>query len=345
MTFNERQIVRFEEMRQHYIEKICQLPYEGSLTFWSNYVRFLKDDKNIKKFDEILSLLKVNINDYTTKSNDLKIYIFIKRNYLKYLESFKHHDLNQKWDDFIAEIKTNATLKFKNSWLDYLVYIKSSDAQNYNMILSDITSLYGKPSLLKSLAELLYKDSNFDMLRVVYKQLILYNPLETSSWSSLFDLEMLLQDSPRTRYLTHKIIDFFSATEEAEFINKVFKTCAEYETDNGEYSYVRHDLYYIYFQDSISKSLILTDSVQNWIDYAYWEFKSPTEQQLELLEDVDSDDEVELEITEDNIKNARQIFEVSLKHFKPQFQKDIKCTSSIYHSKQNTVKMKYSCKD
>lgn len=321
MTFNERQIVRFEEMRQHYIEKICQLPYEESLTFWSNYVRFLKDDKNIKKFDEILSLLKVNINDYTTKSNDLKIYLFIKRNYLKYLESFKHHDLNQKWDDFIAEIKTNATLKFKNLWLDYLVYIKSSDAQNYNMILSDITSLYGKPSLLKSLAELLYKDSNFDMLRVVYKQLILYNPLETSSWSSLFDLEMLLQDSPRTRYLTHKIIDFFSATEEAEFINKVFKTCAEYETDNGEYSYVRHDLYYIYFQDSISKSLILTDSVQNWIDYAYWEFKSPTEQQLELLEDVDSDDEVELEITEDNIKNARQIFEVSLKHFKPQFQK------------------------
>lgn len=324
ITFNERQIVRFDEMSQSYIEKVCQLPYEESLTFWLNYVRFLEEKKNTKKFDEILSLLKVNISNYTAKSNDLKIYIFLKRSYLKYLELINDQDLNNKWDDFIAEIKINTTLKFKNLWLDYLLYVKSSNPQNYNLILGDITSLYGKPSLFKALAELLYKDNNFDMLRVVYKQLILYNPLETSSWSSLFDLEMLLQDSPRTRYLTHKIVDFFSATEEAEFINKAFKKCVEYESDNGEYSYVRHELYYAYFQDSISKSLVLTDSVQNWIDYAYWEFKSPTDKQLELLEDVDSDEEVELEITEDNIKNARQIFEVSLKHFKPEFEKRYK---------------------
>lgn len=321
MAFNKRQIVCFNEMRQHYIGNICKLPYEESLTFWSNYVRFLKDDKNTKIFIEILGLLKVKVNDYTTKSKDLKIYIFIKKAYLKYLETINDPDVNTKWDDFIAEIKDNSHLKFKNLWLDYLVFIKSSSPQNYNMILSEITTFYGKPSLFKALAELLYKDNNFDMLRVVYKQLILYNPLQSSSWSLLFDLEMLLQDNPRTRNLAHKIIDLFSTTDETDFVHTTFKKCVEYESDNGEYSYVRHNLYYAHFQDPISKSPVLTDSVQNWIDYAYWEFKSPTNKQLELLQDVDSDDEVELEITEDNVKNARQIFEVSLKHFQPVFQK------------------------
>lgn len=321
LSFNERQINRFDEIRQHYTKSIHLISYEESLTFWANYLRFIKNDENTEKFDEILSELKVDIVNYETKSNDLKIYIFMKRNYMKYLQSINYRDLKQKWDEFITEIKRNKILRFKNLWLDYLEYIKSSDPQNYHLIISEVTNSYGKPSLCKCLAESLYKDNNFDMLRGVYKQLILYNPLQTSSWSLLFDLEVLLQDSPRTRDLTHKIIDFFSDNQEKEFINNIFKKCVQYETDNGEYSYIRHELYYVYFQDSISKSLILTESVQNWLDYAYWEFKSPTDKQLELLEDVGSDDEVELEITEENIKNARQIFEVSLKNFKPEFQK------------------------
>ena len=323
-AFNESQIAHFDTMQKYFFDNINTIPYEQSLTFWSNYLRFIENEKNTASFSQVVTLFDIDFSHFSEKTQLVKISIFVQRKYLKYLESINYEGVVEKWAELITKVKENSSLTFKNLWIDYLSFIKSSNLDIYEQTLTDVINNYGKPSLFRSIAEILYKDNSFDMLRKVYGALIIYNPLLTTSWTKLFDLEMLLQDSPRTRELTHKIIDFFSSTQNIEFfdyINQIFKRSIEYETEDGEYAHVRYGLYYLYFQDSISKSTVLTDYVQNWVDYAYWEFKSPTDEQLKLLENEENEEEIEFGISEDNINNARKIFELSLKHFKTQYAK------------------------
>lgn len=324
-SFRQAQLEEFEIMQSYFLENADEITYEQSLSYWSNYLRFIEEENDDVAFEDIIGVFNdFSLDEYTEKTNSVKIYLFIQRRYLKYSAVSDPENIADLWENLISNVKENETLRFKNVWLDYLSYIKSAEPENYESTLTDVIVNYGKPSLYNSLADSLYKENNFDMLRKVYNALIVYNPTLTSSWTKLFDLEILLQDSPRVRALTYKIIELFSSIandESIEYINNIFKRSIDYETEDGEYAHVRYKLYHLYFQDSISKSAILTASVQNWVDYAYWEFKSPTDKQLELLEKEENEDEVELTITEDNILNARKVFELSLKHFKPDFAK------------------------
>ncbi|KAL6927603.1 hypothetical protein ACO0SA_004225 [Hanseniaspora valbyensis] len=338
LSYIDNQKVFYKNKSETFFKKINEMDYNNVYSFWLEYSNFLEAINDVKEYENLIIKLKPDENgNLTTKSNQLKICIKIWINYLIFIR--KHDDeekIDKKWEKLLNFVKIFKHLTFKKVWINYLNYLfETKDNQNlWQDAFKTVVTNHGKPSIFKSLINQLYANNKFDEIRFVYNIFISYNPLIEQTWKDYVKLETMLQDGPRVRYLYTSIISIFIKNNTKEdqytkFILNCLNDFVKFETEEGEYSFVRKEIWAKYLlselqEDGKEITNFFKNKLQVWIDCAYWELKSPTEKQLlEYDNEDDSEAEIQMVLTEDNKNNCRAVFSRGIEFFKDEFNKKL----------------------
>lgn len=334
----------FEKESMNKLAQIDEESYYSNFSFWLDYGDFLISNNNIKEYEALLVRLKPNTNEDTTlKSNQLKIYIKMFLKYLIFMQ--KDITVSQKWIELINFVKEYKKLNFKKVWVNYLSFLfKQKDKEElWVRTLKLVVLQYGKPSTFKAIISQLYVINRFDEIRFVYEHFISYNPLFEQTWEDYIKLETMLQDGPRVRELYLIVLDLFLKNNSpkdshSSFILNSFKNFIKFETEEGEYGYVREDIWLKYLlNDRINETTsFFKEKLQLWIDCAYWELKSPTKEQLDRYENNDSDEEeIQITLSEDNKNNCRAVFEKGINFFNNAYTKKLSLLNQYMDFEKN----------
>lgn len=331
-SYMKEKAIYFEKESINKLAQIDEESYYSIASFWLDYGTFLESTYKIKEYEALLERLKPKTNKETTlKSNHLKIYLKMWLKYLSFLE--KDSTASQKWTELIGIVKQYKNLKFKKVWINYLSFL-FKQKNNQELWLETLTLVvlqYGKPSIFKAIISQLYVLNRFDEIRFVYKHFISYNPFFEQTWEDYVKLETMLQDGPRVRELYLIIIDLFlkiNSPQEmhSSFILNSLKNFIKFETEEGEYAYVRDGIWlrYLLNEETNVTTIFFKEKLQLWIDCAYWELKSPTKAQLIQYENNEADEtEIQITLTEENKNNCRSVFEKGISFFNNAYTKKL----------------------
>ncbi|XBW36316.1 hypothetical protein QEN19_001898 [Hanseniaspora menglaensis] len=335
---NNCKVTYFDERNRYFkneadihLSTFDESSYTSCYLFCIDYTNYLESTNDYKEYKLLVEKLKPQVNEtVVTKSAQMKLYVKIFLKYLVFLELSQNID--NIWCDFIAFIQQFKNIRFKKVWIEYLKFLSKKEEHEslWKDTLKLIVTEHGKASIFKALIKQFYTENKFDEIRYVYNGFVTFNPFIENTWEEYIKLEIMLQDAPRVRSLYQSLITFFiNSNEKLEqhtaFIIEQLKNFIDFETDEGEYNFVRNSIWSIYFlkQDSNLANIdFFKVHVQLWVDYAYWELKSPTQEQLVQYEN-NEDEEIQMSLTEENKGNCRSVFEAGLEFFKSDYNKKL----------------------
>ncbi|CAN6674618.1 pre-mRNA-splicing factor Clf1p [Trichomonascus vanleenenianus] len=149
----------------------------------------------------------------------------------------------------------------------------------------------GKPSIFKGYIELERKLKEFDRCRKLYEKYLETYPEQPNGWVEYGTLEQELGDEERARGI-YEIAISQSQMAKPEM---VWKRYIEFEAEEGNYDLARK-----LFERLLSK----TGNVKVWISYAMFELTVDYSDDNE-----EEEEEEEVQVTEQNITEARKVFE------------------------------------
>ncbi|CCE62246.1 hypothetical protein TPHA_0C00900 [Tetrapisispora phaffii CBS 4417] len=249
------------------------------------------------------------------KTIEFERYICIWIRYLIFVEKTGNDTelCRTLYNDLISNIIPHKEFTYPLIWIMYANFeIRQDNISNARKIMGRAIGICPSDELFRSYISIEIKLKEFDRVRKLYEKYIEFKPNSEELWIQYAELESNLGDEVRARGILESALNSSMNCFNKDSKNKLFKSLIEIETESGNYDKVRV-AYQKYLRNSdFDKSI--------WIEYATFVLSTPTEDQLKLLtnnsSNADSDEELEFSITEENINNARKIFEQGLMHTK-----------------------------
>lgn len=306
--------------RWHYENKLKEKPRDYD-TWWlyldlveNTFVRDMPS--SLEK-----SVTESNPND-VTKTTAWKQYILLWIRYLTYVE-LDLGDISlcrNLYKRLINEIIPHKKFTFSKVWMMYAKFeIRQGDIQTARKILGRSLGMYPKKKTYKEYISLEIKMKDFDRVRKIYEKLLEFRPEDVETWVDYAELEENLGDDERSRGIYEIALKNATSSFPQEARAMLLERYIEFENDAEEFGRAR-ELYERYLVAS-------GYSPKVWISYALYESSAPTEAQLEAIqhsreqqegngEAEEEEDSIEFEITEENRRKSRSIFERALKYFR-----------------------------
>ncbi|KAL6945289.1 hypothetical protein ACO0QE_002739 [Hanseniaspora vineae] len=252
------------------------------------------------------------------KNEEWRNYIWLWIRYLVFLETSRNYKslCHSKFEELLFNILAPLkTFTFSKIWILYAKYLirNSSTSILENMswknILFQSIQLFPKKATFKGFIKLLLEMKDFDAAREVYDKYLQNYPMTLDVWTGYIELEDNLGDENRCRALYDACVQSINDPER----KIVYEKYIEFETEQSEYSNGRA------LWSRLCKSLYPDDTTL-WVKWSTWELSSPTEEQLDKMNELDEDESEEFafELTEENKQNGRNILDSALLHFKSQ---------------------------
>ena len=308
-----------EKRKAAYEEELESNHYDYS-TWWV-YLDLLesKYPREVRQaFDKFVDMAQPT--NSKTKDMSWKRYVKLCIRYLVYLE-LTVDDLaatRQLFQRLLDKIIPNKRFTFGKLWIMYAEFeIRQNDLTRARKILGMSLGKCPKPKTFKYYINMEMKLKEFDRVRRLYEKYLDFNPENVQAWLDYAELEENLGDEDRSRAI-YKLSLSNSVGLPLNDQLAIFQRFIAFETDASEYDNARA-LYNEY--------LILSEyDVNVWINWALFESTIPSQEQLiayqeahEGDEDEDEDEEEEeftFDITDENKKQTRDIFEKAIAYFK-----------------------------
>lgn len=265
------------------------------------------------------------------KSLQWKRYIYLWIRYLLHLEL--HEDdvdgTRNLYLKLINGVIPHKKFTFSKIWLMYSQFeLRQENLNAARKILGQSLGICPKSKTYKKYIELEIELKEFDRVRKLYEHYLNFQPENVNIWISYAELEENLGDEERSRGIYEiALSDEVGLSNTDKF--SLFNRYITFEVDAEEYAKARM-LYQRFLLSSNYAAAV-------WINWAIFESSVPTESHLiqkknrEL--ESDEEEELEFEITDDNRKNSRGVFENALTYFKGN--KDKESRKSVLKAYEN----------
>lgn len=253
------------------------------------------------------------------KDTSWKRYIELWIRYLVYAEKFLDDvDLTRSLYQKLLSIIPHKHFTFAKIWImDAQFELRHENLNKARSILGVSLGKCEKAKLYKYYIGLELQLKEFDRVRKLYEKFLAFDPNNVGIWIEYAELEENLGDEDRARGIYN-----ISLSEEVgipiEDKLEMIQRFIAFETDASEYDNARA-LYHRYLIMSNYNAII-------WINWALFESTIPTDEQLREYHglqkdkdtngDDDDDEEFTFEITDENKRRSRDIFEIAAKYYR-----------------------------
>ncbi|ODV59862.1 Clf1p [Ascoidea rubescens DSM 1968] len=293
---------------------------------WWLYIKIIEElysnlsiSENVEKirkvFDDCVKCTpKVVQKDYWRR------YIFI---WIKYIfwEELNFANISKVRELFkrILKIIPHKKFTFAKIWiLNAKFEIRQNDIGKARKLFGMAIGMCSKPKLFKEYISIEIKLKEFDRVRKIYEKFLESYPGLINIWNEYAEFESNLDDIERSRKIYEIAINLprFSLSSSNTSNNAQLIEIKQFWKKYIDFEYE---------QNQFTKSIELFEKflansgydVKVWIEYANFELTIPTEEQLLQYQNGEDDqDEIEIEITEIQLNNARRIFEEALKYYR-----------------------------
>lgn len=305
--------------RRRYEDKLATEP--RNFDTWWLYLDLMKENFEHEMLHAFEKSVKESLPYDNGKTMAWRQYIYLWIRYLAYveLELLEISLCRSLYERLVNEFIPHKKFTFSKIWFMYAKFeIRQGNIGVARKILGKSIGMCPKRKTFKNYIEMEIKMKDFDRVRKLYEKFLEYQPTNLETWIRYAETEENLGDEARSRGIYEIALDnnFSHFSQESKAI--LMERYIEFESDAEEYGKARA-LFERYLK--VSKN-----SPKVWVKYALYESSSPTEAQLNTLresrleQDVNSEDEqdeefIEFQITHENKKNSRKIFERALEHF------------------------------
>ena len=300
---------------QHFVET-----YPKDFAVWWDLINCMQEVKNEKEINEtyLRCLERSKPKPVREKNDEWRNHIWLWIKYLVFLEtSTKYKALcRSKFEELLFDILVPLkNFTFSKVWILYAKHLIRNSSTSifenlgWKSVLYQSIHLFPKKATFKGFIKLLLEMKDFDSARDVYDKYLQKFPMVVDVWTGYIGLEDNLGDEDRCRALYDACIKTLNDPERKIMYEKYI----EFETEQSEYANGRA------LWSSLCKT-IYPDDTMLWVKWSTWELSSPTEEQLEKMNELQEDESEEFafELTEKNKQNGRNILNSALLHFKTQ---------------------------
>ena len=304
--------------KRSYAEQLKNYPRDYD-TWWL-YLDLIEENFT----GELKIILEASIKDNTpkefVKSINWERYICLWIRCLTYIElktgNMEHcRDL---YKQLIYKTIPHDKFTFPDVWILFANFeVRQNNILSARKILGTSLGMCPEELVFRNYIDMEIKLKEFDRTRKLYEKYIEFKPSDPKVWIEYSELEENLGDEDRARGIY--TIALNSEVDSLSYDSKlaILKRFITFETDSENYNNARK-VFELYLNFS-------GFSTKVWIEYALYESSTPTDEQVNELQNQDyedEDEELEFEATEENINKARIILERAISYYKEKKEKD-----------------------